>query len=103
MGYALSGVCYHDDAELLRTFQGTFPRLEQDAQVTLTASSFGGGALSYTVERTAFSGDNHVYSSTVQLQTCEPSALAQYPIQDVLFPLSILFAVFSGFKTGFRP
>lgn len=105
MGYAWNGRCYQDTASALAAFAKDVPTADAAGINSFTAApTIGGtGNISWSISNRPLSGTTATTrTGTTQLQTCV-DAMDQWSIQSVLLLLALVFAVFSGFKTGFRP
>lgn len=103
-GFGFGGRCFKDEAALLADALVSMP------QVPGHVCQWGGGVgptivgnvLSGTLGcRSLTVGDQWQQSFVVELPRCE-QGFGDYGAEYVLFVLALVFAVFSGFRTGFR-
>jgi len=106
MGYAWNGICYQDTASALDAFAEQVPSVSPAGinAFSVPPSIGGGGLITWSItNRPLNSADATLRSGTTQLFTCTTEGLEQWPVQSIVFYLALAFAVFAGFRTGFRP
>lgn len=106
MGYAWNGICYQDASSALAAFADQVPSSSGNAINSFVATPVisGTGLISWSISnRPLTTTDATTRTGTTQLQVCASEGLDQWPIQSILFYLALAFAVFAGFRTGFRP
>lgn len=106
MGYAWNGICYQDTAAARDAFAEQIPSSAGNAinSFTTTPIISGTGLITWSISnRPLTTTDATTRTGTTQLQACTSEGLDQWPIQSILFYLALAFAVFAGFRTGFRP
>lgn len=106
MGYAWNGICYQDTAAALSAFAEQIPASVGGSINSFTANPTisGTGLITWSISnRPLTTTDATTRTGTTQLQACTSEGLDQWPIQSILFYLALAFAVFAGFRTGFRP
>lgn len=106
MGYAWNGTCYQDTAAALNAFAAQVPSVSPSGINAFAGvpAIGGGGLISWSItNRPLDAADSTLRTGTTQLLSCSNEGLEQWPIQSILFYLALAFAVFAGFRTGFRP
>ena len=106
MGYAWNGICYQDTATALAAFAEQVPSSAGNAinSFTVNPTISGTGLITWSISnRPLTTTAATIRTGTTQLQACTSEGLDQWPIQSILFYLALAFAVFAGFRTGFRP
>ncbi len=105
MGYAWDGVCYATSAKALNAFTASVPQAGDTGVVTLNSAVINGaGLVSWSIDHYAFAdGAAVTQTGTTQLPACSADLFDQIPVQSMLFTLALAFALFAGFRTGFRP
>lgn len=106
MGYAWNGICYQDTAAARDAFAEQIPSSAGNAinSFNTTPSISGTGLITWSISnRPLTTTAATTRTGTTQLQACTSEGLDQWPIQSILFYLALAFAVFAGFRTGFRP
>jgi len=106
MGYAWNGICYQDTSTALAAFSEQVPSSAGNAINSFTAipTISATGLITWSISnRPLTTTDATTRTGTTQLQACTTETLEQWPIQSILFYLALAFAVFAGFRTGFRP
>jgi len=106
MGYAWNGTCFQDTAAALDAFAEQVPSVSAAGINAFSGAPTisGSGLISWSiVNRPLTTTDATTRTGTTQLLNCSNEGLDQWPIQSILFYLALCFAVFAGFRTGFRP
>lgn len=103
MGFALSGGCY-DAAGIPDALMRQFPVFRADGVESFQAMTVlnADGWMAYWTILQKLDGTFTTVQHSVLLGSCTES-LSQWPVQSILFYLALAFALFAGFKTGFRP
>lgn len=105
MGRAWNGICYQSDADALAGFTQDIPSADASGIIAFTAlPSINSGLINWSISHSPLT-DALVTTrtGTTQLQYCNNEGLNQWPVQSIVFYLALIFAVFAGFRTGFRP
>lgn len=103
MGYAWSGSCYESEALALDAFAVSIPQSSSGAINTFTVppSGNGSGLVTWTISSQPLTGAAAtIGSGTTQLGVCTYDSFTINQMPDLLFVLALIFAFFSGFKTG---
>jgi len=106
MGYAWNGVCYQDTAGALASFTREIPSADAAGIISFTANPTigAGGLVTWSISHRPLTGTAPTTrTGTTQLPSCTTEGLNQWPVQSIVFYLALIFAVFAGFRTGFRP
>jgi hypothetical protein len=106
MGYAWNGACYQDTASALAAFAEQVPSATASGinSFTTVPTIGAAGLITWSISnRPLTTTAATTRTGTTQLQVCATEGLDQWPVQSIVFYLALMFAVFAGFKTGFRP
>lgn len=106
MGYAWANVCYQDTASALEAFARSVPQSDAAGINAFTAAPTinGTGLITWSISNRPLSTTTATTrTGTTQLMTCANPSPDQWPTQSYALLLGMFFAVFLGFRTGFRP
>lgn len=104
MAYAWNGRCYQDTASALNAFKKDMTSGDAVGinSFSVEPSISGTGLVSWSiVNRPLSSTDATTRTGTTQLLSCDESA-DQWPVQSLVVVCALAFAVFIGFRSGFR-
>lgn len=106
MPYAWSGVCYQDTTSALAAFARSVPDANASGINTFTAAPTinASGLVTWSISNRPLNTTTATTrTGTTQLPTCASPTADQWPMQHYSLLLGMFFALFLGFRTGYRP
>jgi hypothetical protein len=106
MGYAWNGHCYPDANTALDAFILDVHNADGTAITSFTAAptiNFSGVITWSISHRPLTATAATTRTGTTQLILCPYVTFDQWSMQDLFFPVALVFAAFFGFRSGFQP